>query len=109
MQAKVKSAYLYAPISEEIFMYQPRGYVGLNKQDWVCRLDKALYGLHQNGRLWYNELNYVLLDISFKKCDWGNCTYFRKCHIVLLVYDIVLFGKTEALIKDIIKTFKFKV
>ena len=31
MQTDVKSAYLYAPISEEIFMYQHQGYVVSNK------------------------------------------------------------------------------
>ena len=45
MQADIKSAYLYVPISEEIFMYQPQGHVDSNKQNWVCRLDRAVHVL----------------------------------------------------------------
>ena len=106
MQADVKSAYLYVPISEEIFMCQPQDYVDSNRQSWVCRMDRTLYGLHQSGRLGYYELNGVLLDIDFKIFNWCNCTYFQKCHIIPLVYvdDIVLFGKMKDLIKDVIKT-----
>ena len=35
MQADIKSVYLYASISEEIFMYQPQGYVDPNRENWV--------------------------------------------------------------------------
>lgn len=52
IQCDIKSAYLYAPLTNEIYMDQPQGYVDTSKPDFVSRLDKATYGLHQSGRLW---------------------------------------------------------
>ena len=83
MQADIKSAYLYAPIRKEIFMYQPQGYVDSNRQKWVCGLDRALYGLQQSGRLWYYNLNGVLLDINFKKFNWCNIDSEKFCILIV--------------------------
>lgn len=96
-QCDVKNAYLYAPLLETIYMKQPPGFSVLGKEDYICKLNKALYGLHQSGRSWYFEINKVLLDIGFKRFSWCNCVYQFENDIVLLLYvdDIVIFGKTE--------------
>ncbi|GFU07693.1 retrovirus-related Pol polyprotein from transposon TNT 1-94 [Trichonephila clavipes] len=44
----VNNAYLYARLDEVIYMQQPAGYV--NEANKVCKLNKALYCLHQSGR-----------------------------------------------------------
>ena len=50
-QCDVKNAYLYAPLKKEIYMQQPPGFVEEGKEHLVCRLDKALYGLHQTKEI----------------------------------------------------------
>ena len=110
LQCDIKSAYLYAPIDEEILMYQPPGFVEKGKENLVCRLNRALYGLHQSGRLWYFEFNSVLLELGFKKFQWCNCAYYFQNNTVLLVYvdDIVIFGKNKNCIDKAIERLKVK-
>ncbi|GBM20638.1 Retrovirus-related Pol polyprotein from transposon TNT 1-94 [Araneus ventricosus] len=104
-QLDIKCAYLYASLQETIFMSQPQGFVDPNKPDHVCHLNKALYGLHQSGREWFYEIHSVLENLSFKKLESTNCVYVYQDNVVLLLYvdDIVLFAKTDTLIKDVIK------
>lgn len=109
-QADVKAAYLYAPLQEDVYMNQPAGYIDREKPEWVCKLDKALYGLHQSGRLWFFELNGILLNLGFKKFNSCNCAYYKENNTVLLVYvdDIVIFGKTPFIVDNTIDKLKTK-
>lgn len=114
-QIDIKSAYLYAKLNEVVFMSQPQGFVDKSKPDYVCKLKKAIYGLHQSSRQWFFELDNVLVSLNFKRLQWCNCVYVYNNVVVLLIYvdDIVLFGKTEKDIKSVLKLlegkFDFKV
>ncbi|GBN92947.1 Retrovirus-related Pol polyprotein from transposon TNT 1-94 [Araneus ventricosus] len=63
LQCDVKCSYLYAPLKEQIFMKQPPGFE--HNPNLVCRLQKALYGLHQSGRAWYFEIHRILGELGF--------------------------------------------
>lgn len=110
LQCDVTGAYLYAPLTEEIFMKQPQGYVQTGKEGLFCKLKRALYGLHQSGRAWYFELTKTLNEIGLNKVDSCNCTYFFDNSIILLVYvdDIVIFGKNRKCIDNIVDKLKQK-
>ncbi|GBN65093.1 Retrovirus-related Pol polyprotein from transposon TNT 1-94 [Araneus ventricosus] len=47
VQIDINNAYLYANLDLVIYMSQPEGFVV--EADKVCRLKKAIYGLHQSG------------------------------------------------------------
>nr|GEU52531.1 Gag-Pol polyprotein [Tanacetum cinerariifolium] len=47
----VKTAFLYGPLKEEVFVNQPDGFVDPYHPDKVYRLKKALYGLKQAPRV----------------------------------------------------------
>lgn len=95
VQIDVNNAYLYAKLTDTIYMQQPEGYV--EQLGLVCKLKKALYGLHQSSRQWYFEMDDVLLKLNFQKLDWCNCVYLFETKLVLLLYvdDIVIFGRTS--------------
>nr|GEW28786.1 hypothetical protein [Tanacetum cinerariifolium] len=60
-QMDIKSAFLYETIKEEVYIYQPPGFEDSNYLDKVYKVVKALYGLHQAPRAWYETLaNYIL-------------------------------------------------
>nr|GFD50833.1 retrovirus-related Pol polyprotein from transposon TNT 1-94 [Tanacetum cinerariifolium] len=59
-QMDVKSAFLYGPLKEEVYVNQPDGFVDTYHLDKVYRLKKALYGLKQAPRAWYDELSNFL-------------------------------------------------
>lgn len=108
IQCDVTSAYLYAPLEENIFMTQPPGFSVLDSKRFFCRLDKAIYGLHQSGRMWFYELNKTLLSLGFRKFDNCNCVYVLNANVVLIVYvdDIVIFGNSKQVIEKAINLLK---
>ena len=48
-QMDVKTACLNGSIDSEIFMTQPEGYVDACKPNYVCKLNKSIYGLKQSA------------------------------------------------------------
>ena len=60
-QVDVNTAFLYAPVEEEIYMKQPQGFVSPDGRDLVLKLNKSIYGLKQSPRNWYNTLSDFLI------------------------------------------------
>ncbi|XP_076895650.1 uncharacterized protein LOC143548335 [Bidens hawaiensis] len=76
-QLDVKSAFLNDKISEEVYVGQPLGFVYPIHKDKAYLLDKALYGLHQAPRAWYETLSQHLLENDFIR-GTVDCTLFTK-------------------------------
>nr|GFA48743.1 ribonuclease H-like domain-containing protein [Tanacetum cinerariifolium] len=66
-QMDVKSAFLYGTIEEEVYLCQPLGFEDPNYPDKVYKVVKALYGLHQAPRAWYETLANYLLENGFQR------------------------------------------
>nr|GEZ00923.1 hypothetical protein [Tanacetum cinerariifolium] len=66
-QMDVKSDFLYGKIEEEVYVCQPLGSKDPDFPDKVYKVEKALYGLHQAPRAWYETLSTYLLDNGFHK------------------------------------------
>nr|GEU78117.1 hypothetical protein [Tanacetum cinerariifolium] len=66
-QMDVKSAFLYGTIKEEVYVCQPPGFEDPNYPDKVYKVVKALYGLHQAPRAWYETLANYLLENGFQR------------------------------------------
>ncbi|GJT75687.1 retrovirus-related pol polyprotein from transposon TNT 1-94 [Tanacetum coccineum] len=63
----VKTAFIYRPLKEEVYVNQPDGFVDHYHPDKVYRLKKALYELKQAPRAWYDELSKFLMSNGFSK------------------------------------------
>ncbi|GKC94383.1 putative ribonuclease H-like domain-containing protein [Tanacetum coccineum] len=62
-QMDVKSTFLYEKIEEEVYVCQLPGFEDSDFPDRVYKVEKALYGLHQAPRAWYETLStYVLYN-----------------------------------------------
>ena len=57
----VKMAFTMAPVEEELYMYQPEGFVEKGT-DYVCRLKKSLYGLKQAARNFSLFMSEIILE-----------------------------------------------
>ena len=64
-QMDVKSAFLYGTIEEEVYVSQPPGFIDPDHPDKVYKVVKALYGLHQAPRAWYETLASYLISNGF--------------------------------------------
>ena len=98
-QMDVKSAFLNAELQEHVYVSQPPGFEDPLHRDKVYKLDKALYGLHQAPRAWYENLSQHLLKNGFRR-GVIDCTLFIKVvdgHTILVqVYvDDIIFGSTN--------------
>ncbi|GJU39081.1 putative ribonuclease H-like domain-containing protein [Tanacetum coccineum] len=98
-QMDVKSAFLYGQIEEEVYVCQPPGFEDPDHPDKVYKVVKALYGLHQAPRAWYDTLATYLLSNGFQKgkIDQNLFIKSQKGHILLVqIYvDDIIFGSTK--------------
>ncbi|GKF67783.1 putative ribonuclease H-like domain-containing protein, partial [Tanacetum coccineum] len=95
-QMDVKSAFLYRKIEEEVHVCQPPGFEDPVFPDRVYKVEKALYGLHQAPRPWYETLSTYLLDNEFQRGKIDKTLFIKryKGNILLVqVYvDDIIFG-----------------
>mgnify|MGYP004714263021 CR=1 FL=1 len=49
-QFDVKITFLYGDLKEKIYMSQPARFKVAGKENWICKLNKSLYGLKQSPR-----------------------------------------------------------
>jgi transposase InsO family protein len=77
-QIDVKGAYLNGKLEELVYMRQPEGFVIEGKEDFVCKLNKGVYGLKQSGRVWYQTLRAELEKLGFKSGQADENVYFRR-------------------------------
>lgn len=102
----VKCAYLYGNIDKEIYIKKPSGYVVETPPNCeVLKLNKALYGLHQSGKCWYEELHHKLISNKFKELKGLTCVYTYGKTAVLLVYvdDLILFSENKSVEENMIQ------
>lgn len=95
----LKTAYLYGSLDEEILMRQPPGCAVPGKEEYVCRLNRSIYGLRQSARCWHRRLNEALSKRGFKPSGADPCLFVRTVgttRVFLLVYvDDMLIGSTN--------------
>ncbi|GJY94362.1 putative reverse transcriptase domain-containing protein [Tanacetum coccineum] len=77
-QIDVKSAFLYGKIEEEVYVCQPPGFEDPDFPDRVYKVEKALYGLHQALRAWYETLSTYLLDNGFQRGKIDKTLFIRR-------------------------------
>jgi hypothetical protein len=102
----VKTAFLHGHLSEEVYTLQPQGYEAPGKEHLVCRLNKALYGLRQAPRAWYERIDSFLLLQNFHRGDGDSNLYiFQKTgHVIIIalyVDDLLITGSSLDLILSI--------
>nr|GEU99184.1 putative ribonuclease H-like domain-containing protein [Tanacetum cinerariifolium] len=77
-QIDVKSALLYGTIDKEVYVCQPLGFKDPDYPDKVYKVVKALYGLHQARRAWYETLANYLLENGFQKGKIDQTLFIKK-------------------------------
>nr|GEX84375.1 hypothetical protein [Tanacetum cinerariifolium] len=96
-QIDVKSAFLYGTIEKEVYVCQPPGFEDPDHPDKVYKLVKALYGLHQALRAWYETLANYLLENSFYRGQIDQTLFIKKQKGDILLVQIYVKQKKDGI------------
>nr|GEV03807.1 putative ribonuclease H-like domain-containing protein [Tanacetum cinerariifolium] len=94
-------------IEKEIYVCQPLEVEDLDHLDKVYKVVKALYGLHQAPRAWYETLANYLLSNRFHRGKIDQTLFIKRQNgdlfLVHVCVDVIIFGSTK---KELCNEFK---
>ena len=108
-QLDVKNAFLHGDLTETVYMKQPPGFKNPEHPDYVCLLHKAIYGLKEAPRAWFDKFSPFLLSFGFI-CSVKDPSLFIYHHggttIFLLLYvdDMALTGNDSSVMKKLLQS-----
>ncbi|GJZ08757.1 putative ribonuclease H-like domain-containing protein [Tanacetum coccineum] len=85
----VKSGFLYGTIDEEVHVSQPPSFVDPEFTNKVYKVEKALYGLHQAPRAWYETLSTYLLDNGFYRGQINKTLFIKRVKGDILLMSLM--------------------
>jgi len=98
-QMNVKSAFLNGYLKEGVYVTQPPGFKNNELPNHIFKLDKALYGVKQAPRAWYEHLSNFLLENDFRRGKVDNTLFLKSkgehLLIVQVYVDDIIFGATH--------------
>nr|GEU43401.1 retrovirus-related Pol polyprotein from transposon TNT 1-94 [Tanacetum cinerariifolium] len=77
-QMDVKTAFLNGNLREKVYVSQPNGFVDKDNPNHVYKLKKALCGLKQALRAWYDMLSSFLISQDFSKGSVDPTLFIRR-------------------------------
>ncbi|KAK6145658.1 hypothetical protein DH2020_022478 [Rehmannia glutinosa] len=94
-QLDVKNVFLNGDLQEEVYMIPPPGVP--HNQGEVCKLKKALYGIKQAPRAWFEKFSVVLTSLGFSSSNHDSALFFmRTCAGIILLFlyvdDMIITG-----------------
>jgi hypothetical protein len=99
--------FLHGVLEEEVYMCQPPGYESKETPHFVCKLDKAIYGLKQVLRARYLRLSTKLQTLRFVPSKGDTWLFFlqnKDATIYVLVYvDDIIMASSEAATTALLK------
>jgi transposase InsO family protein len=100
-QLDVKTAFLNGELAEEVYVKVPPG-ISAGSQVW--RLNKALYGLRQAAKVWFDKWTEAMIQMGFVPAQADPCLYVKRAEepifIALYVDDVLFFGSKGAIEKE---------
>ena len=105
LQIDVKTAYLHAPIDNEIFVEQPEGF---KTNKLLYRLNQSLYGLKQSGKNWNKILHECLIWNDFIQNPADHCVYMKQNERLLIVSwvdDLIIAADKVISLSNVMKMF----
>ncbi|KAL4353691.1 hypothetical protein GQ457_06G010260 [Hibiscus cannabinus] len=100
-QIDVNNAFLNGDLHEEVYMVQPPRYEHGDKHRFMCKWNKAIYGIKQAPRAWFEKLREYLISAGFCLSKSDSLLFVKRSGssiMYLLVYvdDIILTGSDDS-------------
>lgn len=105
-QYDVTTAYLYGTLEIPVYLEQPKGFVDAGRPDYVCQLQRSLYGLPQSDRSWNEKFDKTLKKIGLQPIPEDPCVYKLETEgktIILGIYvdDCIVIGTDNLIINEV--------
>ena len=100
----------YLPIP--VYMELPAGVTTIdetysNRQPYVLRLNKYLYGLKSSRHNWFENIRSGFTDRHFFQSQVDKCVSYRYgCIILTYLYDCIIIGKSMAIVDSVIDSLR---
>jgi hypothetical protein len=107
VQYDVKTAFLNGELEREKYTSIPQG-LDFDPKKFVCKLNKAIYGLAVAPMCWYKTLEEFLRSIGYIRSSREPCIFYKNQNgsisiIVVYVDDILMTGNNSTLIQELCK------
>nr|GEY99754.1 hypothetical protein [Tanacetum cinerariifolium] len=96
-QMDIKSTFLYGTIEEEVYVCQPPGFEDPDYPNKVYKVVKALYGLHQALKAWYETLANYILENGFLKGKIDQTLFIKRQKDDILLVQINVKQKPDGI------------
>jgi hypothetical protein len=109
-QLDIKGAYLNGVLNENkvLYMAHPPGYKPSDVANRVPRLLKAIYGLKQAARRWYQKLCSIFVSLGYMQSAVDQAVFFKLIpqpkHLIIVavhVDDCTIAASTACLVEDL--------
>ena len=103
-QMDAKYAFLNGNLEDEVYIEKPEGLLLSEKEDYVCKLKKALYGLKKSSRAWFSRLDSYLKQQWYKRGVPDSNIYItfedENMIIVVIYVDDIIFGSDLQMLSE---------
>ena len=112
-QLDVQNAFLHGTLDEDVYMFQPPGFIDSSKPNHVCKLNCSIYGLKQAPRAWNARFVNFITANGFIQCKSDTSVFIYKknglmAYLILYVDDIIVTASNTTLRDTIIQVLKFE-
>ena len=94
--ADISTAFLYALLTEEVFVFPPKEYYPSGNCLW--RLNRAMYVLKRSPQLWQSHFAAVMRKLGFRRCKSDSnlyCHSSKNLYVLAYVDDLLIVGDPE--------------
>lgn len=102
-QMDVRGAFLYSDIEEVVYMSLPGNKI--NNSDFVCKLNKSIYGLKKSPKCWNKKFDSLMIQNDFIRSQNDYCLYSKckenKLYLLLYVDDVLILGTDKYEVTDL--------
>lgn len=108
----VKNAYLNANLDQTIYMEQPEHYTVKDPKQFVCKLNRSLYGLKQSAKCWNLHLSSILSKFGFTSFACEPCMFANKDRTIIIgayVDDLLVAAERPQIIEKLVKRISSKL
>lgn len=108
-QLDVNNAFLQGTLDDEVYVAQPQGFVDQDRPHYVCKLKKALYGLRQAPRTWYQEPRKHLISLGFTNSIADTSLFTLRvghdcAYVLVYVDDMLITGSSAKIVQTCISS-----